>query len=250
VSSHLRDTSSGLRTGFSLIELLVVVVVIAVLAALLVPAVSVVRGMAQSARCASNLRMVTVATLTYAGDNDQTFPYVDEGSSSGWVRKSVEYLDDLYKSDVYKGNSVYLCPHAGNNIPNPWLFQSRFSFHFSMNDALCGIWRTSEARWLNGTKKPVSVTRTKANRVLFADGNISLFNGMAYFLENGVGDPGSWQRGPWPIAGNSVLGDAAAADPNNRPIVRHRGQVTQAYVGGHVAAISGSWARSVRLAEW
>ncbi len=237
--------------GFTLIELLVVVAIIAILVALLIPAIGVVRGQAHSARCASNLRMLTIATLAYASDNEQTLPYLDEGSGHGWVRKSYDYLDQLYRDNVYKGNSVYLCPHAVSSIPNPWLFISRFSFHFSMNDALCGIWRTSDNNWMNnGTKKPVSISRIKTNRVLMADGNINPFNGTAYFLETGTGDPSSWQKGPWPIAGNSVVGDPAPADTNNRPIIRHRGQVNQAHVDGRVAPVVGNWARSTRLAEW
>ena len=61
---------SGLRRrcGFTLIELLLVISIIAVLAALLLPAIGLVRNAAQSAKCASALRQIGLANLTYADD--------------------------------------------------------------------------------------------------------------------------------------------------------------------------------------
>lgn len=52
--------------GFTLIELLVVIVVITVLAGLLLPAVSVVRNAAYTARCGSSLRQLQTANIRYS----------------------------------------------------------------------------------------------------------------------------------------------------------------------------------------
>lgn len=240
-------------TAFTLIELLVVVSIIAVLASLLLPAIGMVRGQARNTQCANNLRMINLATLAYTGDNDHLLPYLDEGAFHGWREKTFEYLDDTYKSDKYKGSSVYLCPMAITEVRNQWHWHHRFSSHFSINDALCGIWRTSDNNWYGAPanpKKPMPLSRVKSNRVLFSDGDINLYNGMSYFLDSGVGNPSTWQGGPWPIGGNAYLGDAAAPDPANRGIVRHRGRVNQAHVDGHVAPITGNWQWSVRQLEW
>ncbi len=106
---------------------------------------------------------------------------------------------------------------------------------------------TGESKWL---RTPVPLSQTKSRCVLFCDGKVSLFNGMAYFLPTVICNPGiAWDGVPWPIGGNVNLGDAAV-DPANRNIVRHRDRVNRPHVDGHVAPITGSWEWSVRQLEW
>lgn len=63
-----------MRTGFSLVELLVVMGIFALLAVLAVPAVQNAWSRAKDAELASNLRQVGVALLAYAGENNNQFP--------------------------------------------------------------------------------------------------------------------------------------------------------------------------------
>jgi len=71
--------------GFTLIELLVVITIIAVLIALLMPAVSRASERARRAGCASNLRQIGAAVLTYAQDwNGYPPPQVTAESGSPW----------------------------------------------------------------------------------------------------------------------------------------------------------------------
>ena len=61
------------RTGFTLVELLVVISIIAVLAGLLLPAIQAAREAARRAQCISNQRQVAFALLNYEQTN-RTFP--------------------------------------------------------------------------------------------------------------------------------------------------------------------------------
>jgi prepilin-type N-terminal cleavage/methylation domain-containing protein/prepilin-type processing-associated H-X9-DG protein len=229
--------------AFTLIELLVVVSIIAVLAALLLPAIGMVRGMALNNHCANNLRMLTVATITYANDNDGALPYAHNDPTFGmdWYERINEYVDDTYQANTYAGSNVYRCPMAIIEVREKYLFTTRFTFHYSMNDRLRAWWNTD--RWVNGTL-PIPLTRARPGQVLFADGTI-IRNGpgqVRYFISTFYDVTTTWAGGAWPIGGNlACFDDPVPADTSNLPIVRHRGRVNQSYMDGHVAPVSGTW---------
>ena len=79
MGAHVRRrVEGGLRggraRGFTLVELLVVIGLIAALISILLPALSRAYASAQLTRCASNLKQVCTALLTYATDNKGQFP--------------------------------------------------------------------------------------------------------------------------------------------------------------------------------
>ncbi|GIV06298.1 MAG: hypothetical protein KatS3mg016_1873 [Fimbriimonadales bacterium] len=60
--------------GFTLIELLVVIAIIAILAAILFPVFAQARESARLTQCASNMRQIGLALLSYATDYDEGLP--------------------------------------------------------------------------------------------------------------------------------------------------------------------------------
>jgi prepilin-type N-terminal cleavage/methylation domain-containing protein len=105
------------RRGFTLIELLVVIAIIAILAAILFPVFAQAREQARKTTCTSNIKNITLATLMYVQDYDETFPVVakpgvdwnDQGGHLSYWQLLQPYA---------KNTRIFGCP-SDNGCP-PW----------------------------------------------------------------------------------------------------------------------------------
>lgn len=99
------------RSGFSLIEILVVMAIIAVLAAILFPVFARAKTAAGDARSISNAKQLGDAFLLYLGDSDDVIPSATEGDlgvnrSGGWTYYTSFTIEGGSTFDVTKG-SIY-----------------------------------------------------------------------------------------------------------------------------------------------
>jgi len=120
--SHHRSSSKG----FTLVELLVVIGIIAILVSLLLPALNKARSQANSIRCMSNLRQISLGLVAYSSENNGwiipsfNLPQ-DPSSPTNYTAAPNEIMDGwpaiLDRDGFVRGapashdiNSVFYCP--------------------------------------------------------------------------------------------------------------------------------------------
>ncbi len=122
------------RSGFTLIEMLVVMVIITILASLLLPAVMEARESARRVECTNNMRQIGIAALAYASSNSREelpnnrltpymgwnavlLPFLEETSVSIEYDSSYDWWDDENSNNRLMGETrirPYLCPGTAN----------------------------------------------------------------------------------------------------------------------------------------
>lgn len=72
------------RTGFTLLELLVVIAIIAVLIAMLLPALNQAREKGKCVKCMSNMKQIATGQMMYMQDNGPRVPWVQPHPNASW----------------------------------------------------------------------------------------------------------------------------------------------------------------------
>jgi len=87
-SSNISHSRPRIRSGFTLIEVLVVVAIIALLVAILLPALGRAREQAKLGACMSNVRQLVLGCLMYGAENKGVLPTCDRapGPTGGAIR--------------------------------------------------------------------------------------------------------------------------------------------------------------------
>ncbi len=189
----MRSTNSAQR-GFTLIELLVVISIIAILAGMLLPAVGMIRDMAQSSKCAATLRQWQLANLSYTTDNEGlVMPAVrrdaafSDGNGVAWCRiaKNLELMEITPNADPatvsLSGTGAFpkglFCPVAP--ATNEY-WQGVYAYNLSVNEFGAAPADLTNETWTAGTYAtfPVDKIPSKASKVAFVDGmNAWMYNG-------------------------------------------------------------------------
>src|SRR5688572_12651103 len=130
---EVMSASRQSRTGFTLVELLVVIGIIALLVSMLLPALNRAREAANAAACMSNLRQINTAYHLYAHDNKGQLPYYLWFTSA-----QPEYSWNAYWIGVANKygvkNDAIRCPSAKEPIPfNPPLARGFGNARYAWN---------------------------------------------------------------------------------------------------------------------
>ncbi len=137
--ANCKSQIPSLRNGFSLPELLVVIAILAVLISMLLPTVNKIRSTAVSIQCLSNIRQLTLTSLTYAAESDGWFPPFYYQPRSGAPR-DWWYTNLSFRAMVgytYRWPENFLCPLSRAVIaPNGWDYGAiQYSYGFNNSDA-------------------------------------------------------------------------------------------------------------------
>jgi prepilin-type N-terminal cleavage/methylation domain-containing protein len=96
------------RTGFTLVELLVVIAVIGVLIALLLPAVQAARESARRTQCANNLKQIGLAVQNYhAARNELPPARIGGGGHATWAALILPYLEQEGIAELWDFRQSY-----------------------------------------------------------------------------------------------------------------------------------------------
>ena len=216
--------STTTRHGFTLIELLVVISIIAILASMLLPAVGMIRDMANQQKCASNQRQFAMANIAYATDNaGLPVPYLFT-SSNGQIpwcynQRFLSVVDARLFNDGHGFDDTWgdlpnnlKCPNSDRDSTQWYKARIVYGYNLNSESMYNGDW--SEA----SVDLPISKIISASNKVMFLDSDyescwyVSWYKGP---VQDDVENQGNWTWGA-------------------KYVARHRSKANFSFWDGHV----------------
>lgn len=232
--------SHSTRTGFTLIEALVVIAIIGVLVGILLPSLGMARDSARRTQCASNIRKLALASDLYAQDHEERLmpgaadfvgsnlrrwhgarsrvqepftprggaitPYLDDAETVFPVRECPDFVPRL--ADLAARGSAFERGCGGYGYNNAFAGVVRRDAGFG------GVWLVDTDRTGSARTRFAAPVRT----LIFADAALAGEEVIEYsFVE-----PAWWPESP-----------SYRPDPSTQ--FRHRGTASIAWLDGHVS---------------
>ena len=241
-----RFSAPASRSGFTLVELLLVIGIIALLLAILLPALSRARQSARAIHCASNLRQVGTGWLLYAIDNNSAAApgrmandtsgrpganlywvgngehfrprwYVTLGASAGFHAFDTPSPNKAEDNTKHIDNPLFLCPEVDwrNNRNSSY----GYNFQFLGNSRLK---TDGSGEFINF---PVKISRIDATSTVMAADSLGTAAGKPAHLRRGYREDGSEDafavgNHAWSLDPPRIVGDAGSEycnDNDRRP---------------------------------
>ena len=149
--------SAARRSGFTLIELIVVTAVIGILASLLLPVLFTAKRTARGVQCLSNVRQLSLAWTMYADDENRDLPPNMDGMGTipvltNWVAGTMVIPGDGFDAELlldprYSLLSPYVKQAALFKCPGD---RTRLVRSFSMNCRLNPVHPLGPPSWVGG----------------------------------------------------------------------------------------------------
>jgi prepilin-type N-terminal cleavage/methylation domain-containing protein/prepilin-type processing-associated H-X9-DG protein len=241
------------KSGFTLVELLVVISIIALLLAILMPALQKVRESAKTVLCQSNLKDMGTASLMYCQSNgDAVFPYLTGNQNRNTIRCWPTYLAPYIGSQKGEQNSrTGYWSQSGDSIDKVLkVFKcptSKDAFGWSWDGLRYGVNRshsTEDFRDQYPTSVPVivrvSAMSRAGERLLISDSmdnvpSVIKFNSTQVAMRGPTGGAdGKTYSGQFVWAADGTSSAAAALGWGFFPVAdRHRGGSSALFLDGH-----------------
>jgi prepilin-type N-terminal cleavage/methylation domain-containing protein/prepilin-type processing-associated H-X9-DG protein len=213
--------ASAPRSAFTLIELLVVIAIIAIMASLLMPAISMVKSIANTTKCASNLRQIHMGTLGFADDHRGELPpsyiYRTSGGADFFFAMVAPYIAAASKdsgkfADLTQASVLWGCPGYKKNASVLWA--CGYGMNYWPEGYKSGV-KTNFLK-LDSAGEPISNT--------YGTYKVFRFDSVTY-------------QATRPMVGDSNTWEFVSFNPKNSP-PRHRGKLNTVFYDGHVDGIT------------
>lgn len=208
-------------SGFTLVELLVVIAIIAILAALLVPAGMGMIARGNTAKCAGNLKQISVALNQAIAEDNLRLPFSSaspgESYSGGWefwfatISQYWGGPTNITDGAVWNGKrppGIYACPASKGKIFNASSQATDYGYNIELHATLS-----------DGTRRADRMTKIAEPSKIIILADTQRFS-----------DPSR--------VGGRDIAPYYATDPNSGMGTRHQGRCNVLFLDGHIEQIA------------